>query len=371
MGMTASDMITSVPSVYGATTSARAAVLAAGAAPFAMSAAVLYPLTVLVAVSLAATVSDPAQMWHAGERYGDVAKLIRAASSEMTGAVARHAGADNWSERGKDAFVATRVTPYQNNLEQAAAMYDDIQHTLKGCAVAYVGAGLSSSVIGATALSFVSGVVALAAVPGANGAAAVAANGGLAQAMKFARALMTGLSKVNGFAEANLSRLLARFKVLVPVVGVGSMTGEVNYLMGDADHAFEGTQTTLSWPRQLPAGAAMPAGYRAADAADKDAIKKIRPESIKALGKDLDASAAETLGKAYEQARGNDVGYPGFGIVGLRLAHAHSVLRDHAAQQLAACRDAPGTWLPGLRTHADNWIFAEQANVKATKHAGR
>jgi hypothetical protein len=371
MGMTVSDMVTSVPSVYGATTSARAAVVAARAAPFTWTAALVSPVAALVAVSLAATVSDPAQMWHAGERYGDVATHIRAASSEMTGAVARHAGTDNWSERGKDAFVATRVTPYQNNLKQAAAMYDDIKRTIQGCAIAYGGAGISSALIGAAALNLVASLVATAGVPGANVPAAVAANAGLAQATKVARALMDGLTKVNSFAEKILIDLFARFRslqVLVPVVGVGSMAGEINYLKGDADRAFEGTQTTLNWPRQLPAGAAMPAGYRAAGAADKDAIKKIRPESIKALGKDLDAGAAETLGTAYEQARGNDVGYPGFGAVGLHLAHAHSVLRDHAAQQLAASRDTPGTWLPGLRTNADNWIFAEQANVDATKH---
>jgi hypothetical protein len=357
MGMTVSDMVTSAPSVWGATNAA--------------AAAVVYPPAALVALPLAAVVSDPAQMWHAGERYGDVATQIRSASAEMTEAVTRHAGADHWSERGRNAFIATRVTPYQNNLEQAAAMYDDIQSTLRGCATAYVGAGLSSGVIGATVLSYVSALLALGAVPGANVAWAATANARILTVLRVARSLVDGLAKVNRLAGGIVGRLTAEFgalNVVLPTLTVGGAAVSGYYITGSAGKSFARTQTTLHWPRQLPTGAAMPAGYRAPGAADKDAIKKIEPESIKALGKDLDIGAAETLGKAYDQARGNDVGYPGFGFIGIHLAQAHTVMRDHAAQQLAASRDTPGTWLPGLRTNADNWIFAEQANVDATKH---
>jgi hypothetical protein len=46
----------------------------------------------------------------------------------------------------------------------------------------------------------------------------------------------------------------------------------------------------------------------------------------------------------------------------------HSRLRDHARDQLAACRDTLGSWLPGLRTSAGNWVFAEQADTAATRH---
>jgi hypothetical protein len=358
MGMAVSDIVTSTPSVWGATNAA--------------SAAVVFPLAALVAVPLAAVVSDPAQMWHAGERYGGVATGIRSASSEITKTVARHADADDWSERGKDAFISNRVKPYQSALDQAAGMYEDLRDTLRGCATAYTGAGLASAVVGSAVLSYVASILALAVVPGVNATATYVANVRMIEAARVVRHLITGLAKVNGVAGAILARLTAEFgalKVVLPALTAGDAALSGYYIGAKAAPSFESTQSiTVNWPRKLPAGAALPPGYRAPSAADNDAIKKIRPESIKALGKDLDIGAAATLGGAYDQAQGNDVGYPGFGFVGIHLAHAHSGMRDHAAEQLAACRDTPGTWLPGLRTSADNWIFADQANVKTTQH---
>lgn len=357
MGMSVSDVVTSTPSVWGAANAA--------------TAAVVYPLAAIAAVPLAALVSDPAQMWHAGQRYADIAGRIRSAGAEMTQVVDHHASADHWNEQGKDAFVANRVKPYQATLEQAAAMYDNIDGTLKGCAVGYTGVGLSSAIIGSAVLSYVAGLLALAVVPGLNAPAVYVANTRMVEAAQVVRSLISGMAKVNGVATAVLGRLAADLGGAKAVLGTlgAAGAGLGGYYIGDrAVPSFKETQTTLNWPKQLPSGAALPAGYRAPSAADKDAIKKIDPASIKALGKDLDAGAAHTLGAAYEEACGNDVGYPGFGVVGLHLAHAHSVMRDHAAQQLAACRDTPGTWLPGLRTSADNWVFAEQANVKSTRH---
>jgi hypothetical protein len=357
MGISVSDVVTSTPSVWGAANAA--------------TAAVVYPLAAIAAVPLATLVSDPAQMWHAGQRYGDVAGQIRSASAEMTQIVDHHASADHWSEHGKDSFLANRVKPYQATLEQAATMYDNIDGTLKGCAVGYTAVGLSSAVIGSAVLSYVASLLALAVVPGVNATAVYVANTRMVEAAQVVRSLISGMAKVNGVAAAVLGRLTAEFgasKAVLATLSAGG-AGVGGYYIGDrAVPSFKETQTVLHWPKQLPAGASLPSGYRVPSAADKDAIKKIDPASIKALGKDLDAGAAGTLGAAYEEARGNDVGYPGFGVVGLHVAHAHSVMRDHAAQQLAASRDTPGTWLPGLRTSADNWIFAEQANVNGTKH---
>jgi uncharacterized protein YukE len=357
MAISVSDVVTSTPSMWGAASAA--------------SAAVVYPLAAIAAVPLAALVSDPAQIYHAGQRYAGIAGRIRSASAEMTEVVDHHAGADHWNEQGKDAFVANRVKPYQATLEQAAAMYDDLHDTLRGCAVGYTGVGLSSAMIGSAVLSYVASLLALAVVPGVNATAVYVANTRMVEAAQVVRTLIKGMAAVNGVAVKVLDVLAAEIGGAKAVLGtLGAAGGGLGaYYIGDrAVPSFKKTQTTLYWPRQLPSGAALPAGYRAPSAADKDAIKKIHPASIKALGKDLDAGAAHTLGAAYEEARGNDVGYPGFGVVGLHLAHAHSVVREHAAQQLAASRDTPGTWLPGLRTSADNWIFAEQANVKATKH---
>lgn len=357
MGISVSDVVTSTPSVWGAANAA--------------SAAVVYPLAVIVALPLAAVVSDPAQMWHAGQRYADIAGRIRSASAEMTEVVDHHASADHWSEHGKDAFIANRVKPYQATLDQAASMYEDLDGTLKGCAVGYTALGLSSAMIGSAVLSYVASLLALAVVPPIGATATYVANTEMVEAAQVVRTMIAGMAKVNGVATAILGRLTADLgssKAVLATLGAGGAALGGYYVGDRAAPSFTKTQASLNWPRQLPPGAALPAGYRAPSAADKDAIKKIDPASIKALGKDLDAGAAHTLGAAYEDARGNDVGYPGFGVVGLHIAHAHSVTREHAAQQLAASRDTPGTWLPGLRTSADNWIFAEQANVKSTRH---
>lgn len=353
MGLTLSDVITSTPSAWGAANAA--------------SAAVVYPLAAFVAVPLVTVVSDPAQIWHAGQRYGHVAECIRTASSEISQAVDRHASADHWREEGRNAFVANRVTPYQDTLGQAAGMYDNVRDTLWGCAIGYTVAGLSSAVIGSAVLSYVAGLLAAAVVPGVDVAATYVANARMVEASQVVRTLISGLAKINGVSWSILGRITAEIGALPIVTTVG--TGVSGYYIGaSAEPSFEKTQTTLNWPRQLKAGAAVPPGYRAPSAADQDAIKKITPASITALGRDLDRGPAKTLADAYDQAQGNDVGYPGFGVVGLHLAHAHSVMRHHAAQQLAACRDTPGTWLPGLRTCSDTWVFAEQAGVDATKH---
>jgi hypothetical protein len=357
MGTTVSDVVTSAPSAWGAAN--------------AVSASIVFPLAAIAAVPLTALVSDPAQMWHAGERYGDVAGHIRSASTEIARAVARHADDDHWSEQGKTAFVATRVKPYRDTLEQAAVMFDHIRDTLRGCAVAYTGVGLSSAVIGSVVLSSVASMLALAVVPGVNATATYVANARMIEAGQFVRALIAGLAKVNGVSAAIFARATAELgtskAVLSALTAGGTVLGGY-YIGGRAAPSFKDTETALNWPKQLPPGAPVPTGYRAPSAAEKNAIKKIDPGSIKALGKDLDVGAGETLGAAYDQARGNDVGYPGFGLVGLHVAHAHTEMRDHAAQQLAACRDTPGAWLPGLKTSADNWVFAEQASVNATQH---
>ncbi|MDN3354283.1 hypothetical protein [Actinomadura sp. DC4] len=357
MGISVSDVVTSAPSVWGATNAA--------------AASTVFPLAAFVALPLATLVSDPAQMWHAGERYGNIAGRIRSASEDMTKAVEHHASADRWSERGKDAFLANRVKPYQDTLEQAAAMYDNIDGTLKGCAIGYSALGLSSAVIGSAVLDYVARMLAMAAIPGANVQTTFVTNVEMLDAAKYAKNLINGIAKVNGIATTIIDVLTSSSvsaKAVLGTLGAGGAALGGYYVGSRASHGFAKTETTLDWPKQLAPGVTLPAGYRAPSAADQSAIKKIEPASITALGKDLDAGAAETLGAAYEDTRGNDVGYPGFGVVGLHLTHAHSKMRDHAAEQLAASRDTPGTWLPGLRTHSGNWIFAEQTGTDEVRH---
>lgn len=358
MGVTISDVVTSAPSMWGAAN--------------AVSASYVFPLAAFVAVPLVAVVSDPAQMWHAGDRYGRVAGHLRSAREEIGRVVARHADADHWAERGKDAFLANRVKPYQAALEQAAGMYDDMDHTLKGCAIAYSIVGLSSAAIGSAVLSYVAELLAMAVMPGVNATATVVGNARMLQAGELARAVIGGLAKTNGVVAAILSRLTSEAiaaKGVQAGLGAAGMALGGFYVGGRGAPSFHAAETTVNWPKQVPAGAGLPEGYRAPSAADQAAIRNIDPDSIKTLGKELERSVGGVLGAAYDQACGNDVGYPGFGLIGLHLAHAHAQMRSHGAQQLAACRDTPGTWLPGLTATAGNWAFAEQANAGNARHA--
>jgi hypothetical protein len=345
MGMTVSDVVTSAPSVWGAANAATAATVS--------------PLAAVVAVSLAAVVSDPAQIWHAGQRYGHVADRLRTANTEITQAVTRHASADKWNEKGKQAFLTYRVEPYQKTLGRAADVYDDMRGAMFATATFYTAAGLTSAVVGAAMLQHVAEQLAAAVVPGANVATTVIANERMIEAVKVVRQLVGGLAKANARAASVIAKMTQRLVALT----AGSAGVNGLYIGAVAKYTFSTTETTLNWPKQVVPGEAVPAGYRAPSAADNDAIKRIRPASITALGRDLDTGAARTLADAYDLARGNDVGYPGFGVMGLHLAHAHSQMRHHAAEQLAACRDRPGTWLPGLRTTAGNWVAAEHASV--------
>ncbi len=357
--MSASDIITSAPSVWGAANAA--------------SAVALEPAALIVAIPLAAFVSDPAEMWHAGERYGQVAKMIQSASEKMTEDVKRHALDEHWNEEGRNAFMADRLTPYQDTLDQAATMYLKIEDTLMRCAEGYTAVGLASALLGSATVAFATAALARKAVD-PMGISDYAVMRVLAN---IAKGLAEGLGKLNSFAMAILKefakqRLSDRAIDGLRFMGLGVASLVVGVSEGidltTSRTYFTANDATLNWLRQQPEGSAMPAGYHAPSAKDQAAIKKIRPESITALGKDLTAHAGEDLGAAYDLACHNEVGHPGFGVVGVRVGHAHVEMRDHAAAQLAACRDTPGTWLPGLRSTAANWIIADQAGADAAGH---
>ena len=338
MGITASDVITSAPSAWGAANAA--------------AAATFNPWAAAVAVPLAALVSDPAQMWHAGSRYGTVADHLRSAGAEIGAIVTRRADADHWSERGKDAFMHNRVAPYQATLEQAAGLYDRMDHTLKWCAAGYTEVGLLAAALGSATLAVAANFP-------------VASEAELTMAGAVARTMLGGLAKLNGTGAAFI-RELATGLGAVKTAGVLTAGGAGLALSWHEGVAgFARTRADLRWPKLLPGGARPPGGYQAPRAADGDAIRRIDPASITALGKELETNVGGVLESAYDLACGNDVGYPGFGVVGVGLAHAHAEMRERAAAQLAECRDTPGRWLPGLMTTAGNWVYAAQASTDA------
>jgi hypothetical protein len=352
MGVAPSDVITSAPSVWGAAN--------------ASSAAVVFPLAAPVALALGALVSDPAQIWHAGDRYGSVAERVRSANTLVGEAVSGRADADRWTERGRDAFMAARVRPYQETLGQAAEMYDAMDAALKATAVAYTAVGLSSATIGAALVRYVAPLLAAAVVPALNVQATYVANARMLEARRVVRKLVAGLAKTNGAAAVLLSGVAARLGVSRAVLaGLGTLGagGLGGFQIGArAAPAFDEAATPLEWPRRHGKGA-VPGGFQAPTAAQRAGMRSIHPDSVRALGEDLDAGPGRILDAAYEDARGIEVGFPGFGAAGIHLFHAHGEMRDGAVRQLAAGRDVPGAWLPGLRTTADNWVFAERANT--------
>ncbi|MFC4534350.1 hypothetical protein [Sphaerisporangium dianthi] len=361
MGATFGDVVTSAPSVWGAAN--------------ATSAAMVFPLGWPVALTLLALVSDPAQIWHAGDRYAEVAKLVRQAGDQMTDAVVRRAGSDDWSEQGREAFMANRLRPYQVALGQAAGMYDDMDGTLKASAVAYTGLGLSSAIIGSSLLSFVAPYLAAAVVPGVGATATYVANTAMVEAGVVVRTMVAGMAKVNGAVASVLSGLATALGVSQGALtgvsaGVTAVTagglGGYQTIFRAAPSMRESVRPVL-WPAHVDDGGSPPDGFRGSSAAQLRDLKRIHPRSIEALGRELDAGASKTLDKACELARGNDVGVPGFGGAGVHLAFVCVAMRDGAVRHLMAGRDQPGTWLPALRTVAGNWAYAEAATVEAAK----
>lgn len=355
MSATKADVITSAPSVWGAAN--------------ATSASRVFPTGAPVALALGTLISDPAQIWHAGDRFGHVAELVRTAKTQMAEAVERHASADQWSEQGRDAFVAGRVRPYQNSLDQAASMFDDMDDALRGCAVAYTAVGLTSAIIGSALLSYVAPLLA-AAVPGANITAGLMGNAAMVHATLRVRKLIAGLAQVNGVTAALFAKAGSQLARRIAVGGMAVMGGR--YVVGGAGDSMMGSVRAVPWPTEVRGDAQVPAGYRVPAADQADALKLIHPESVSALGKALDEGVGRTLTEAHNVASGNDVGVPGFGVVGTPVAHAYSSMRSDATDHLAAGRDEVGNWLPGLRTAMGNWAVAEDATLEALNkaHAG-
>ncbi|MFC7383427.1 hypothetical protein [Sphaerisporangium rhizosphaerae] len=362
MGATFADVVTSAPSTWGAAN--------------ATSAAIVFPLGWPVALLLLSVVSDPAQMWHAGDRYAEVATLVRQAGEQMTDAVTRRAHADHWVEKGRDAFMANRLRPYQTALDQAAGMYDEMDGALKASALSYTGLGMSSAIIGSSLLSFVAPYLAAAVVPGIGASTTYVANKAMVEAGVVVRGMVASMAKVNGTVATMLSGLAVRLGVSQGALTGTAATGTATVAGGIGGYqtiwraapTMRESVSPVSWPAHLRDGETPPKGYHGATAVQLGDMKRIDHRSLEALGRDLDASASGTLDRACELARGNEVGVPGFGAAGVHLAYVCAGMRDTAVRHLTAGRDEPGKWLPALRTVADNWAYAEDATVKATRH---
>ncbi|MCO5996313.1 hypothetical protein [Actinoallomurus rhizosphaericola] len=342
MGVTAEDVITSAPSSYGALCAVNAASL-------------WWPAALLIPV-FGAAVSDPAQIWHLAERCWNIAGHIRTASEEMTSAVKSCANEFHWNEKGKDAFMATRVTPYQSALHDAAGNFDALGVTLAVTAAGYTGLGLLSATVGSALLTTVTaGALAGVAAPGT----ALITNARIAQIMKVVLNALRTIARYNGKATKAIVTVLQRQELSTRGILALGAAGSAGVDFAGSPWAMNRVVDDVQWPKELPAGAAVPSGYEAPTADQRSALKQIRPESIVALAKRLDATADVELDAACKEASDLHVGVPGFGVCGIPVDHVLKSACGKAMDQLTAARDTPGTWLPGLRTNAGNWVAAE------------
>jgi hypothetical protein len=87
----------------------------------------------------------------------------------------------------------------------------------------------------------------------------------------------------------------------------------------------------------------------------------IRQESIRDLGKDIDAGPVQTMNKAQQDAPNINVGFPGFGIAGkvVGLNSAATDVRDASATTFGDGHTALSKWTPKLSATATTWQNAE------------
>jgi hypothetical protein len=91
----------------------------------------------------------------------------------------------------------------------------------------------------------------------------------------------------------------------------------------------------------------------------------IKPDSIRDLGKDIDAGPVQTMDNAHKDAAAINVGYPGFGVAGAisGLAGAHTEVRNAGAQQFSDGHTSLSKWVPTLDATAANWKGAEDTST--------
>jgi hypothetical protein len=197
------DVIDSAPSVagFGLTTYACFAV----------------PAAIPLAAMQGMVISDPAQIWHASDRHTTMAGSAESAKTELTQAVDKRAGADNWTGSDKDMFVQAHVQPYTEALDQTSQMHKDISGSMNTLAKVYMGAGLLSLTIGGLMAACASGVLALSWVPGVNAAAEGAATATAETSSGVFRGIMAKLTTLVGSAK----ELLVWIAKLLAAAGAG------------------------------------------------------------------------------------------------------------------------------------------------------
>jgi hypothetical protein len=225
------DFIDSAPSVLGAglTTAACFAV----------------PAAIPLALMQGTVISDPAQIWHAGSRHVDIAGKADSAKTELTQAVDKRAGADDWDGSDKNMFVQAHVEPYKTALDQTAQMHKGIGDSMGTLAKVYMGAGLLSATIGGIMAACAAAVAGTCWIPGVDVATEGAATATAEASSSVFRSILLKLATLIG----NAGRLLKSIKGLLALAAVGFGGTKV----GSAELKGH-SMSTAFWPGVAPTG---------------------------------------------------------------------------------------------------------------------
>ncbi|GAA4505405.1 hypothetical protein GCM10023191_061040 [Actinoallomurus oryzae] len=207
------DFIDSAPSVLGAGLTT--------AACFAIPAAI--PLAMMQGTAI----SDPAQIWHTGDRHTALAGKAEDAKHQLTQAVEKHAKDDKWDGNDAQAFKQSNLTPYQTALDQTSELHKGIGGSLGTLAKVYMGAGLLSATIGGIMAACAVAVAGVSWIPGVNAAAEGAATATAETSSGVFRTVLNGLVTVIG----TVGRLLTKIKGLLMLAGLGFGGGLVGKTM--------------------------------------------------------------------------------------------------------------------------------------------
>jgi hypothetical protein len=223
------DFIDSAPSVLGAGLTT--------AACFAIPAAI--PLAVMQGT----VISDPAQIWHAGNRHAELAGQANDAKTQLTQAVDKRASADNWDGNDKNLFVQAHVEPYKTALDQTVQMHNGINSSMGTLAKVYMGAGLLSATIGGIMAACAVAVAGTSWIPGVDVATEGAATATAETSAGVFRSILLKLATLIG----NAGRLLKSIKGLIALAGVGYLG-----LNAGKTGLKSNSMTPTFWPGQQP-----------------------------------------------------------------------------------------------------------------------
>jgi hypothetical protein len=193
------------------------------------AASIVIPAAIPLALMQGTVISDPQQIWNAGDRHTALADQAKSVQTDITQTVDRHATDDKWSSDDKTAFLETHVKPYLTALTKTADMHNGAGSSLSLLAKIYEGLGLLSFAVGSAMAWAAAAVLGVSWVPGVNATTAAAANG-VAQTSNgvFRRILLklgAALLRIGKYLRSIKNLLPAlKFTAGIPLVVTGATT---------------------------------------------------------------------------------------------------------------------------------------------------